>query len=215
MTGYALGTIPFKIVYLHGMVRDAKGRKMSKSLNNGIDPIEIATKFGADAGENGTSCRQRSWYRQKLSDDKVKTYKNFANKIWNITRFILESTAGTEYDAEFKKFTPADEKLIGERNEFLADITKDMEEFRFYMASEKIYHYIWHTLADIILEESKKIFQAGTDEEKNCRKQFLLATLQNCLKILHPFMPFVTEEIWQTTGFGKELLMIESWPITK
>lgn len=215
MTGYALGTIPFKIVYFHGMVRDSKGRKMSKSLNNGIDPIEIVSKFGADATRMTLLVGNTPGTDSKWSDDKVKTYKNFANKIWNITRFILESTAGTEYDAEFKKFTPADEKLIGERNEFLTDITKDMEEFRFYMASEKIYHYIWHTLADIILENSKKIFQAGTDDEKNSRKQFLLGTMQYCLKILHPFMPFVTEEIWQTTGFGKELLMIASWPIAQ
>ena len=215
MTGYTLGTIPFHTVYLHGTVRDAKGRKMSKSLNNGIDPLDIATKFGADAGRMALVVGNAPGTDSKISEDKIKGYKNFANKIWNITRFILESTAGTEYDADFKKFTAADEKLIVERSKFLADITKDMEEFRFYMASEKIYHYIWHTLADIILEESKKVFQTGTDDEKNSRKQFLLGTLQNCLKILHPFMPFVTEEIWQTTGFGKELLMIESWPITQ
>ena len=110
MTGYALGTIPFKIVYFHGMVRDSKGRKMSKSLNNGIDPIEIVSKFGADATRMTLLVGNTPGTDSKWSDDKVKTYKNFANKIWNITRFILESTAGTEYDAEFKKFTPADEE---------------------------------------------------------------------------------------------------------
>ena len=89
-----------------------------------------------------------------------------------------------------------------------------MEEFRFYMASEKIYHYIWHTLADIILEDSKKVFTGGTDEEKNSRKQFLLGTLRTCLKILHPFMPFLTEEIWSEMPIdNKKLLMIEKWPI--
>ncbi len=215
MTGYALGTIPFRTVYLHGTVRDAKGRKMSKSLNNGIDPLDIAAKFGADAGRIALIVGNAPGTDSKISEDKIRGYKNFANKIWNITRFILESTTGTEHDFSFNKFTSADEKILKERSEFLADITRDMEEFRFYMASEKIYHYVWHTLADVILEDSKKVFQTGTENEKLSRKQFLLGTLRDCLKILHPFMPFVTEEIWQTTAQSKNLLMIESWPIAQ
>ncbi len=113
-----------------------------------------------------------------MADDKVKGYKNFANKVWNITRFILESTKGTEHQKDFTAFTESDEKLLAEQREFLSDITKDMEGYRFYMASEKIYHYIWNTLADIILEDSKKVFNTGTDEEKTSRKQFLLSTLR-------------------------------------
>ena len=95
----------------------------------------------------------------------------------------------------------------------ISDITKDMEEFRFYMAGEKIYHYTWHTLADIILEDSKKIFSEGTTGEKESRKQFLLGTLRAVLIVLHPFMPFVTEEIWQSINEDKSLLMIEKWPV--
>jgi len=213
MTGYALGTIPFHTVYLHGTVRDAKGRKMSKSLNNGIDPLDIAAKFGADAGRMALVVGNAPGTDSKISEDKIKGYKNFANKVWNITRFILESTAGAKYDMQFKNFTEADTKLIQEKEIFLTDITHDMEEYRFYMASEKTYHYIWHTLADIILEESKKIFQSATEEEKISRKQFLLGALSDCLKVLHPFMPFVTEEIWQTIGNEKDLLMMEAWPV--
>jgi len=212
MTGYVLGTIPFKTVYLHGTVRDAKGRRMSKSLNNGIDPLVIAAKFGADAGRMALTIGNAPGTDSKIAEDKIKGYKNFANKIWNITRFILESAEETKYDTNFIAFTEADKKLINERETFVKDITTDMEEFRFYMAGEKIYHYTWHTLADIILEDSKKIFADGSDESKNSRKQFLLGTLRVVIKTLHPFMPFVTEEIWQSINENKGILMIEEWP---
>ncbi len=212
MTGYTLGTIPFKNVYLHGMIRDAKGRKMSKSLDNGIDPIDIAKKFGADAGRMALIVGNTPGTDMNISDDKIKGYKNFANKIWNITRFILESTKDEKYNHEFNNFSEMDKKLIEERNSFVTDITLDMEEFRFYMAGEKAYHYVWHTLADIILEDSKKVFNEVDEESKNSRKQFLLNTLRIVLVVLHPFMPFLTEEIWQSTNEDKSILMIEKWP---
>lgn len=213
MTGYNIGTIPFHTVYLHGTVRDAKGRKMSKSLNNGIDPLDIAAKFGADAGRMALTVGNAPGTDSKISEDKIKGYKNFANKIWNITRFILESTKETKLDLNFKDYSEADRKLIDERDMFISDITKDMEEYRFYMSGEKIYHYTWHTLADIILEDSKKVFAEGDEASKNSRKQFLLSTLRNILLILHPYMPFVTEEIWQSINDDKSMLMIEKWPV--
>jgi valyl-tRNA synthetase len=213
MTGYAIGTIPFETVYLHGTVRDAKGRKMSKSLNNGIDPLDIAKKFGADAGRMALTIGNAPGTDSKISEDKIKGYKNFANKIWNITRFILESTKDFKYNSDFKKFTDEDKKLIEERDAFIKDITLDMEEFRFYMAGEKIYHYIWHTLADVILENSKNIFKNTKEDEMISRKQFLLDTLKIVLKVLHPFMPFLTEEIWQSINEDRSILMIETWPI--
>ncbi len=213
MSGYVLGTIPFHTVYLHGTVRDAKGRKMSKSLGNGIDPVEIANKFGADAGRMTLIIGNTPGTDSKLAEDKVKGYKNFANKVWNVTRFILENTADTKYEEDFSIFTSVDETLLAERKELIVDVTKDMEEYRFYMAAEKIYHYVWHTLADIILEDSKRIFAEGNDMDKKSRKQFLLDTLRIILKILHPFMPFLTEEIWQLLPSTGGVLMIEVWPI--
>ena len=220
MTGYALGAVPFKTVYLHGTIRDAKGRRMSKSLNNGIDPLDIANKFGADAGRMALTIGNAPGTDSKIAEDKIKGYKNFANKIWNIARFILESTKDSKYDSSFNNFTEADKKLMEERNNFVTDITSDMEEYRFYMAGEKIYHYAWHTLADIILEDSKKIFSAqggsamgGNESEKKSRKQFLLSTLRTILIVLHPFMPFITEEIWQSINENKGMLMIEKWPV--
>ena len=213
MTGYVLGTIPFRTVYFHGMVRDTKGRKMSKSLGNNIDPVDMASKFGTDAERISLTIANTPGTDFKISEDKIRSYKNFANKIWNITRFILESTKDTKFDPIFDEYSEADKELIGDRDDFVADITTDMNEFRFYMASEKIYHYAWHTLADIILENSKKVFSEGSEIEKISRKQFLLGTLRTILLVLHPFMPFVTEEIWQSINENKSILMIEKWPI--
>jgi valyl-tRNA synthetase len=213
MTGYTLGDIPFKKVYLHGIIRDAKGKKMSKSLNNSVDPTEVIQKFGADACRMALIVGNTPGTDSKWSDDKVKAYKNFANKVWNITRFILESTTGTNYDSTYNNFTDEDKKLIEERAAFVKDITLDIEGFRFYMAGEKIYHYVWHTLADVILENSKGIFNGEGVDNKASRKQFLLGTLETILKVLHPFMPFLTEEIWQSINDGKSMLMIEKWPV--
>jgi valyl-tRNA synthetase len=213
MTGYALGDIPFEKVYLHGIIRDSKGKKMSKSLNNSVDPTEIIQKFGADACRMALIVGNTPGTDSKWSDDKVKAYKNFANKIWNITRFILDSAKEISYDADFNNFTDEDKKLIEERDTFVKDITIDIEEFRFYMAGEKIYHYAWHNFADIILENSKGIFNSEKVDAKVSRKQFLFSTLIIILKILHPFMPFLTEEIWQSITDGKSMLMIENWPL--
>ncbi len=215
MSTYVLGDIPFKTVYFHGMVRNQKGQKISKSLGDNIDPVDISKKSGTDALRMALVIGNTPGTDTRWSDDKVKAYKNFANKIWNITRFILESVKETKFDSKFNKFSDADKKLIEERNNFVADITSDMEEFRFYMAGEKIYHYAWHTFADIILEDSKKVFaEENTDEtSKTSRKQFLLSTIRIILTILHPFMPFLTEEIWQSINEDKSILMIEKWPI--
>ncbi|MCX6717434.1 MAG: class I tRNA ligase family protein, partial [Candidatus Taylorbacteria bacterium] len=224
MTGYNIGTIPFHTIYLHGTVRDAKGRKMSKTLGNGIDPLDISAKFGADAGRMALVIGNTPGTDMNISEDKIKGYKNFANKVWNVSRFILENTKDTKHDENFSTFSEKDSSLIKEQEEIIKDITKDMEDYRFYMAGEKIYHYIWDNLADVILEESKKIFlfesassasnlRESATLEKESRKQFLLETLSKILIILHPFMPFLTEEIWQSLSESKSLIMIEKWPV--
>lgn len=214
MTGYGLGTIPFKTVYLHGTVRDAKGQKMSKSLGNGIDPLDVAKEFGADAGRMALVYGTAPGTDSKISNDKIKGYKHFANKLWNITRFVLENTKDVSLVADFDQYSPNDSKLREAQHNLLVEITKEMDEYMFHIASEKIYGYIWHEFADKIIEESKKIFTEGTEEEKTSRKQLLLHTLDKILRVLHPFMPFVTEEIWTTMGH-KDLLLVSSWPIKK
>jgi valyl-tRNA synthetase len=206
MSEYALGEVPFKNVFLHGTVRDAKGRKMSKSFNNGIDPLEIADKFGADAGRMALIVGTAPGTDSKISEDKIRGYKNFANKIWNITRFILDNVAESDFDNNLEDRLTKEFKVIRE------DITSDMENYRFHLASEKIYQYIWHRFADEIIEETKDILKTG-GKEAGERKIALALIWVDCLKILHPFIPFVTEEIWSTLPLkDKKLLIIEKWP---
>lgn len=209
MSGFALGQVPFKDVYLHGIVRDAQGRKFSKSLGNGIDPIEVIGKYGADAVRMSLIVGNTPGTDFRLAEDKIKGYKHFANKLWNIARFVLENTEGCDPDAPLNE---ADAALKAEFDELVAGITRDMEEYRMYMAAEKAYHYVWHRLADVILEESKPVF-AGTDEAaKASRKALLRALLTGSLKVLHPFMPFITEEIWATAAPDTGYLMVAPWP---
>jgi len=206
MSQYALGEIPFRKVFLHGTVRDIKGRKMSKSLNNGIDPLDIADKFGADAGRMALVVGTAPGTDSKISEDKIRGYKNFANKIWNITRFISDNVDENDFESSIQN------KLTKEFYEIAEEITADMENYRFHLASEKIYQYVWHRFADEIIEESKKIIKNGGKKAEE-RKIALALIWAECLKILHPFMPFVTEEIWSMLPLKeKSLLMVEKWP---
>lgn len=209
MTGFALETIPFRTVYLHGLVRDAQGRKMSKSLGNNLDPLEIAGKYGADAARMALIVGNTPGTDTRISEEKIKGYKNFANKLWNITRYVLTETEGVDLATTL---TNTDLLLKEELALLAKDVTLDISEHRIYLAAEKIYHYAWHRLADELIEESKAIF-AGSDEEARASRRVLLhALLTDILKLLHPFMPFVTEEIWKSVRTGGTLLMVEKWP---
>lgn len=212
---YVTGEIPFKKVYLHGLVLDAKGQKMSKSKGNVIDPLTLTDKYGTDAFRIGMIIGNTPGTSLSLSEDKIRAYKNYANKLWNITRFILSSTEGVKYNENFSAYNEKELTLIQERTDFIKEITKEMDEYKFYIVGEKIYHYTWSRFADVILEESKEIFKNGTEVDKISRAQFLIDTLTKILKILHPFMPFVTEEIWSIIpADNKKLLMVEKWPVS-
>jgi valyl-tRNA synthetase len=195
---YATSELPFKTVYLHGLVLDAKGQKMSKSKGNVINPLTLTEKYGTDALRIALVVGNTPGTSLALAEDRIKGYKNFANKIWNIARYILSQENAGELNKE----------LIEEFDILTKDVTTDMDNFRFYIAAEKIYHYIWHRLADEIIEESK-------GEEKGSIKEGYAATLyyllENSLKLLHPFMPFVTEEIWSELR-KEDLLMVAPWP---
>jgi valyl-tRNA synthetase len=214
MSTYLLGEVPFKTAYLHGLVRDAQGRKMSKSLGNIIDPLDVIAKYGADAVRMSLVMGTGPGNDTKMSEDKIKAYKNYANKLWNITRFVLSSIGSTRYDPNFSGYTDADRLLILERDKVLTIVTAEMEEYKFYLAGEKIYQYTWSRFADVIIEESKPILSGSDDYQKNSRAQFLLYTLIKIVAVLHPFMPFVTEEIWSLLPVeNKNLLMVTPWPI--
>ncbi len=207
---YRTGKLPFSDVYLHGMVVAKDGTKMSKSKGNVISPLEMSEKYGTDALRMGLIIGNTPGTPTALFDEKIGAYKKFANKLWNITRFILENTGGTTPDPAFT-FSQADSALMQEFKEVAKDITLDIEQYRFYLAGEKLYHYLWGRFASDILEESKEIFK-GTDETaKESRKQFLLYTLRTSLVLLHPFMPFITEEIWSSLD-SRSMLIVEPWP---
>ncbi|OGJ05454.1 valine--tRNA ligase [Candidatus Nomurabacteria bacterium RIFOXYC2_FULL_36_19] len=207
---YVTGQIPFKTVYLHGLVLDAKGIKMSKSKGNVIDPLTLTEKYGTDAFRIGMVVGNTPGTSLALAEDRIRGYKNFANKIWNATRFVLDNTKdfiipeNPVYDEEDKK---SDEEL----KMLIKEITKEMDEYKFYIVAEKLYHYFWHTFADIIIERSKK--KILENKNTDSAKTLLYTHLTTLLKTLHPFMPFVTEEIWSIIPRqDKQLLMVEKWP---
>ena len=216
MSGFHLGEAPFKTVLIHGLVRDKQGRKFSKSLGNGVDPLDIIEKYGADALRMGLLVGTAIGNDVSFDESKIRGYKHFANKLWNITRFVMTYT---EYGKNAPKNIPAtDIAYLTELNTLAEDITTDIEGYRLHLAAEKIYHYVWHRFADVIIEESKVILNGTDDEARAARAHVLLLMLANILKFLHPFMPFVTEEIWSVMPKylkKQELIMVEQWPNTK
>ncbi len=207
---YLAKEVPFKQVYFHGMVNDAQNKKMSKSKGNVVSPIALADTYGADALRMALVVGTPAGSNIPLSEDKIKGYKHFANKLWNIARFILENADGVEISGAV---TPDDEALLEELRLVALDVTTDLENYRIYLAAEKIYHYAWDRLAAEIIEESKPILLGEDGADKSSRQRVLLALLADTLKLLHPFMPFVTEEIYQALpGEKTDFLMVESWP---
>ncbi len=204
MSTYLLDEVPFKTVYMHGMVLDKNGKKMSKSNpETAIDPLLTIEKYGADALRMAMLIGVGPGQDVSLSEDKIKAYSKFANKIWNITRYILENANETKGVAEQASTDSDPLKYLSEFQEFKKELTLDMENYRFHLASEKIYQYIWHTFADIIIEESKN------SEEV---RKILLPIWTDCIKMLHPFMPFITEEIWSNISKEDNLLLVQKWP---
>ncbi len=214
MTGYFLGQVPFRTVYIHGLVVDESRKKMSKSRGDNLDPIDIAQEFGADAARMSLLVGNKPGTNMVISKDKVKAYKHFANKIWNVTRFILTNTSDMP-PAEKIELDPEHQKRIDECTAVIDDVTKDMENHRLHLASEKLYQYFWHTLADVVLEEVKPLLQKSEtgSKQKHSAQQMLKIIHRDIIKALHPFMPFLTETIWQRLPDRSSTpLMIEPWP---
>lgn len=216
MFGLYLGKqIPFKNVYFHGMVNDANNQKMSKSKGNVVSPIEMSDKFGTDALRMALVVGNSPGSDIALSESKIKGYKHFTNKVWNIARFVLSSIDDLDTNHP-PKLLGKDKKYIDEFIRISDEITKELERLRFDLAADKIYHYIWHTFADVTLEDSKHYLNSSLKEEKQSTKWMLYTILCSSLKIAHPFMPFVTEIIWEHIPYGKhktsKLLIIEQWP---
>jgi len=188
---------------------------MSKSKGNVVSPIEMSDKFGTDALRMALVVGNTPGGSVSLSENKVKGYKHFANKVWNIARFVLTNTQ--DYDANSQPaLLDKDKARLDEIDRISKELTRELETLRFDLAADRIYHYVWHTFADVILEDSKK-YLAGTDEVENKSTQRMLYEIFcRSLKLLHPFMPFVTESIWQEMPQSRlkesELLMLADWP---
>ena len=211
MSGFLMGEIPFRQVYLHGMVRDGQGRKMSKSLGNIINPLDMIDKYGADATRLSLVIGAQIGNDLKLSEDRVRGYKHFANKLWNVTRFVLENSATADAD-----ISDTDKALILEANVLAAEMSRNIDTFRLDLAADAVYHFVWDRFAAEILEESKPIFRGTDPAAKASRTRALREILGISLKLLHPFMPFVTEAIWQQLPQkDADLLMIAKWPLNE
>ena len=213
MSEYLLGEVPFKTVYMHGLVRDEKGRKMSKSLGNIVDPLTLIDKYGTDALRMAMIVGVGPGNDSNLGEDKIKAYSKFSNKLWNITRFVLENTQGLD-PANMPALDTEDAATFAELQALLKEITKEMEDYKFYLVAEKLYHYAWHTFADVIIERCKAKIAADENGDGSRSAQALLAQiLPTLLRALHPFMPFLTEELWSLVPEGKgRMLMVEAWP---
>jgi len=211
---YVTGEVPFKNVYLHGLVRDKDRQKMSKSKGNVIDPLGVAEIYGTDAVRMALTVGNTPGSDIVIFEEKIKGYRNFANKIWNASRFVLSNCQ--DFDPKAKpKFSAKDKKYLQELKKLEKSATKLMDSFQFYAAAEKLYHYFWHTFCDKIIEEQKPKLNPESDKkDKVASQHLLLEILTASMKLLHPFMPYVTEEIYQQLPIEKkkQTLMIEDWP---
>ncbi|MBP9782362.1 MAG: valine--tRNA ligase [Candidatus Pacebacteria bacterium] len=204
---YALNEVPFKHTYLHGLIRDTQGRKMSKSLGNVLDPRDLSVKYGTDALRMALLVGNGPGNDLKLGEDKIKAYKLFSNKIWNATRFVLEKTTDSEASVPF---TQEDQALYDAWLTVKADITSDLENYRLHLASEKMYDYFWKTFCDQIIETHK--VRIADNNNKASAQTLLLTLLREQIIVLHPFMPFLTEEIWKYIKKEDDsLLIVTAW----
>jgi valyl-tRNA synthetase len=204
---YVTGKSPFKDIYLHGLVRDAQGKKMSKSKGNVISPLEISEKYGTDALRMGLIVNNAPGVDMNLDPKKVEAYKKFANKIWNATRFVLERT--TDYEGG-SALNEEDAAVYTAWQTVKDDITDDIENYRLHLASQKIYDYFWKVFCDDIIETRKTRILEST--EKESAQALLLKLLREQLIVLHPFMPFISEELWKYVKHDEDnLLLVTRW----
>ena len=209
------GKSPFHTVLIHGLVRDSQGRKMSKSLGNGIDPLEIIDQYGADALRLTLVTGNAPGNDMRFSNERVEASRNFANKVWNASRFILMNMKENIVDEPGESLLkPADRWILAKVNRLTKDVTENMDKFELGIAVQKVYDFIWDEFCDWYVELAKyRIYHAEEDPDSaKCVLWILKTVLGQALKLLHPFMPFITEEIYSALVPEEESLMISSWP---
>ena len=205
--------IPFKNVLIHGLVRDAKGRKMSKSLGNGIDPTEIIAKYGADTLRFSLINGIAPGSDMRFSDEKIEGARNFMNKIWNASRFVLLNVEGKNIsDIKDCKLNSADKWIIARLNKTVKEVTVNMEKYEMGVALANLYDFVWSDFCDWYIELTKPILYGENEQKRNDTLSVLLFVLENILKLLHPFVPFITEKIYKSMPNAKSALMIQDFP---
>lgn len=218
MSTYHLGQIPFKTVYLHGLVRDKDRQKMSKSKGNIIDPLGVIDTYGTDALRFALIFSTAAGTDIPLAEDKIKGMKHFGNKLWNISRFVLTNLEDADpglLTRNPQPLTDADSDILKKLDQTVASVSKNLETFHLHEAAQDIYQFVWHEFADRYIEASKLQLQHPTQKENTL--YLLLYTLHSVLRLLHPFMPFITEHIWgllKQRGYLEktDLLMVSNWP---
>ena len=207
-----MGKAPFNTVLIHGLVRDAQGRKMSKSLGNGIDPLEIIDKYGADALRFTLATGNSPGNDMRFSDEKVEASRNFANKLWNAARFVLMNLGEDEPAPHVPENLALEDKwILSKFNTLVRDVTDNLDKFELGLAVQKLYDFIWDILCDWYIELCKIRLNSDDEKAKSTAKAVLVYVMSNTLKLLHPFMPFITEEIWQTLPHDGDTIMLSPW----
>ena len=208
------GEVPFDTVLIHGLVRDSQGRKMSKSLGNGVDPLEVIDKYGADALRFSLATGNSPGNDMRYIPERVEASRNFANKIWNAARFILMNLEkGEVKDLNCLKLAVEDKWILTKFNALVCEVTENLEKFELGLAVSKLYDFIWDIFCDWYIEICKSRLFADNKEEKDTACSVLTYVFNGTLALLHPFMPFITEEIWQSMPHLGEALMISPWPV--
>ncbi|MBR3304457.1 MAG: valine--tRNA ligase [Christensenellaceae bacterium] len=208
-----MGDAPFKNVSIHGIVRDSQGRKMSKSLGNGIDPLEVIDKHGADALRFSLVVGNAAGSDMRFYWEKVESAGNFANKIWNAARFLLMNSDGIARDIDTARLDIADKWILSRLNDIIREVTDCMDRFELGLAAQKVYDFIWSEYCDWYIEMAKPRLYGDDEEDKHHVLSVLTRVLMDSLKLLHPFMPFLTEEIYRNLPGADETIMLSSWPV--
>ncbi len=211
-----MGETPFKDVYIHGLIRDSQGRKMSKSLGNGIDPLEVIKEYGADVLRFTIVTGNAPGNDIRWSDDKIIANRNFANKIWNASRFVMMNIQEDTFEQEslaFKNLENADKWIISRLNKVTSEVTENMDKYEMGIAAQKLYDFIWNEFCDWYIELVKsRLYNKDGGNSKIAAQYTLAFVLKNALKLLHPFMPFITEEIY-THLVHEDTIMNAAWPV--
>ncbi len=202
---------PFHTVFIHGLVRDDKGRKMSKSLGNGIDPLEIAETYGADALRFNLVTGNSPGNDMRFYTERCEAMRNFANKIWNASRFLMMNLTIDKCELP-EKLELEDKWILSKLNSLIPDVTENMDKYELGVAAQKVYDFIWDSYCDWYIELTKSRLQGDDEDSKVRAQQVLCYVLTQILKLLHPFMPFITEEIWQALPHEGDFLMLQQWP---